>query len=83
VSEALDVRNGRGGEQRCQRWRNHVGQQQNQIARPKGRAQEEERLRGQGPQVHPQVLQAAHLLQPLQGLHLVSGGGVGGGAAPL
>ena len=36
------------------------------------RPQEEERLGGEEPQVHPPVLQAPDLLLPLQGLHLVS-----------
>lgn len=40
--------------------------------RTQGRAQEEECLQHQGPQVHAEVLQAADLLLSLQGLHLVS-----------
>ena len=39
-----------------------------------GRAQEEEHQRDQEPQVHTEVLQAPHVLLPLQGLHLVSQG---------
>ncbi|KAL6477158.1 hypothetical protein MHYP_G00156570 [Metynnis hypsauchen] len=38
--------------------------------RPQRRAAAEERARGEEPQIHRALLQAAHLLQPLHGLHL-------------
>ena len=53
-------------------WRRRRRAQAAQGARADGRAQEEEHFGGQQPPLHPEVLQAADLLQPLQRLHLVS-----------
>lgn len=43
-----------------------------QATRSQGCPQEKEHLHRQGPQVHTALLQAADVLQPLQGFHLVS-----------